>query len=96
MAFLRRIFTIEVDGKPTVAFEAQNMNEAYQLCRERWLRADLHALKSGGKPLCNSRSVLKARTATESEVNVYREAETVVQATDDLILAYLVDLDALS
>jgi hypothetical protein len=89
------VFTIEVDGKPTVAFEAKSLREASELCRAEWLRADLSALKSGGSPLCNSIAKLKVRVASEAERQVYRSAEQVVQASDDLVLAYLVDLDGL-
>lgn len=89
------VFTIEVDGKPTVAFEAKNLREASQLCHMEWLRADLSALKSGRSELCNSTAKLKVRVASEGERQVFRSAEQAVQATDDLVLAYLVDLDGL-
>jgi hypothetical protein len=46
------IFTIEVDGKPTVAFEARQLREAAELCQEEWLLADLGTLSSNGVPLC--------------------------------------------
>jgi hypothetical protein len=36
-----RIFTIEVDGKPTVVFLASGWSEAKELSREEWFRADL-------------------------------------------------------
>jgi hypothetical protein len=36
-----RIFIIEVDGKPTVVFEASSWSEAKELSREKWFRADL-------------------------------------------------------
>ena len=87
------IFTIEVDGRPTVAFEAKNLREASELSREGWLRADLGVLQSGGVPLCSSSAVIKARTASETERQAYREAANVVQASEDLVLAYLVKLD---
>lgn len=89
------VFTIEVDGKPTVAFEAKNLREASELSREDWLRADLSAFRSGGSPLCNSSAKLKVRIASEAEKQVFRSAEYAVQASDDLVLAYLLDLDEL-
>lgn len=89
------VYTIEVDGKPTVAFEATSLREASELCCEEWLRADLSVLKSGGSPLCNSIAILKVRVANDAETHLYRSAEEVVQASDDLVLAYLVDLDGL-
>jgi hypothetical protein len=92
---LRFIFTIEVDGKPTVAFEAKNLREASELCKEGWFRADLSALTSNGSPLCNATAKLKVRSASGPEQQMYADANNVVQASDDLVLAYLVDLDEL-
>jgi hypothetical protein len=45
------VFAILVDGRPTLAFEAKNMTETRELCKERWLRADLRSQKSDGIPL---------------------------------------------
>ncbi len=45
------IFTIKVDGKPTVSFEARNLREA-SLPRGM-VRSDLNALASNGEPVCN-------------------------------------------
>jgi hypothetical protein len=46
-----RIFTIEVDCKPTVAFEPSIRSEARELSRDEWFRADLTLQTSGGVPL---------------------------------------------
>jgi hypothetical protein len=54
------IFTIEVDGVPTVAFEARQLPEAAEHCKEEWLRADLSTLSSYGVPLCGIGSKLRA------------------------------------
>jgi hypothetical protein len=35
------IWTLEVDGKPTLAFEARKYREANELCHEDWLRVEL-------------------------------------------------------
>ncbi len=90
--FTGAIFTIEIDGKPTVVFEAKNFREAFELCKEDWLRADLIGLTSNGFPLCTPKAKLTVRKADEIETQIYRQAERQVQ-TDDLVLAYLVDLD---
>jgi hypothetical protein len=94
MAFpLTSIFALEIDGKPTVAFEAKNHREASELCKEEWLRADLSVLNSNGVPLCTAAAKLKVRIANEIEAQIYREAERTVQAPEDLVLAYLMELD---
>jgi hypothetical protein len=89
------IFTIEVDGKPTVAFEARQLREAAELSKEEWLRADLNTLSSNGAPLCGIGSKLKARAASEPERQIYREAAEVAKASDDILLVYLVELDGI-
>jgi hypothetical protein len=88
------VFAIEIDGKPTIAFEAKNLREASELCKEDWLRADLGDLKSNGAPLCSPTAKLRVRLADEMEIRIYRTAhEEVDEASDDLVLAYLVELD---
>ncbi|WP_426615781.1 hypothetical protein [Bradyrhizobium sp. McL0616] len=91
-AFLGSIFAMDVDGGATVAFEAKNFREASELCNEDWLRADLIALTSNGVSLCTPTATLKVRRAYETETQIYREAERQAQ-TDDLVLAYLIELD---
>jgi hypothetical protein len=83
------VFTIEVDGKPTVTFEARQLREAAELCQEEWMRADLNT----GVPLCGIGSKLRARMANEVERTAYQEAAQQAAPTDDILLAYLVELD---
>lgn len=88
------IFTVEVDGRPTVAFEAKQPREAAELSKEAWFRADLTTLNSNGEPICGIASKLRARIATETERAAYREAAQSAEASDDILLVYLVELDA--
>ena len=90
---LALIFTIEVDGRPTVSFEARQLREASELCKEEWFRSDLNALKSNDEPVCRIGAKLKARIATEGERARYREASQEVEASDDIVMVYLVELD---
>ena len=91
---LGMVFAMDIDGTPTMAFEAKNHREASELCKEDWLRADLSVLTSNGIPLlCTAAAKLTVRRATESETQVYRDADREAQACDDLLLAYLVELD---
>jgi len=91
-AFTGFVFAMDVDGKATLAFEAKNFREAFELCKEDWLRADLIALTSNGVSLCTPTATFKVRRADETETEIYREAERHAQ-TEDLVLAYLVELD---
>jgi hypothetical protein len=90
--FSGSVFTMDVDRKPTFAFEAKNFREAFELCKEDWVRDDLTAITSNGLPLCSSAAKLTVRRADEAEIAIYRNAA--IQAeTEDLVLAYLVNLD---
>jgi hypothetical protein len=87
------IFTIEVDGKPTLAFEAKRYSEAEAICGCEGLRAKLSLLKSGDIPLCGDNANLDVRLAHPDEAGFYRQAASASQSTDDLTLVYLVELD---
>jgi hypothetical protein len=86
-------FTIEVDGKPTLAFEAKRYSEAEAICRDEGLRAKLSLLKSGGAPVCDDNAILDVRLAHPDEAALYKQAASASQSTDDLMLVYLVELD---
>ena len=60
---LSRIFTIEIGDTPTLTFEAQNLREAHELCREQWLKTDLADAKSAGDPGWDGKARLRARIA---------------------------------
>jgi hypothetical protein len=87
------IFTLDVGGKPTLTFEARNLRESYELSREAWLRDDIARLKSNGIPLWDGKALLQSRYATEAEKAVFLEASE-EPARDEMVLAYLVELDA--
>lgn len=88
------IFTLDIGGRPTLAFEARNLRESQQLCHEYWLRRDIADLTSNGTPLWDGKARLSARRSTEDKIAAYREAaRDATQPHDDLLLAYLVELD---
>ena len=60
---LPSIFTIEIGGKPTLAFEAKNLREAHELCHEQWLKIDLAEAICDGVPLWDGKAKLRARMA---------------------------------
>jgi hypothetical protein len=89
------IFTLEVDGKPTISFEARQLREAAELCKEEWLRADLYTLNSNGVPLCGIGSKLRAIIANEAEREIYGQAAKDTEASDGILFPYLVELDGI-
>jgi hypothetical protein len=88
------IFTIEVDGKPTLAFAAKRYSEAEAICEDEGLRAKLSLLKSGDVPIYGENALLDVRLAHPDEAALYRQAVGASQSTDDLMMVYLVELDA--
>jgi hypothetical protein len=87
------IFTIEVDGKATLAFEAKRYSEAEAICGDEKLRAKLSLLKSGDVPICGGNALLDVRLAHPDEAAFYKQAAGASQSTNDLMLVYLVEVD---
>jgi hypothetical protein len=56
-------------------------------------RDDLIVLSSGGAPICGDRSKLSVRPATDEEVVIYKQAAEVAKPSDDMVLAFLIELD---
>lgn len=86
------VFTLEIGGKPIVAFEAKNAHEASQLRSEKWFRDDVAELKSGSIPLWDRKAQLKTRYASEAEKAAFLEGAGEAPS-DEMILVYLVKLD---
>ena len=91
--FSLSIFTIEVDGMPTVALQTKRHQDAERFCEHDWLRTKLGTLMSHGVPLCDASASMKVRLATPSEVNLYREATQSSPRSDQFNAVYLVDSD---
>jgi hypothetical protein len=92
--FSLSIFTIEVDGKPTLAFGAKKYSEAEAICRDEQLRTKLGSLKSGDFPPSGENSILDVRLANPDEAALYKQAAAGSQSTDGLLLVYLLELDS--
>src|SRR5258708_24920104 len=88
------IFTIEVDGRPTLAFEAKRYSEAEAICEDEELRATLSLLKSSDVPICGDNARLDVRLARPDEAAFYRQAPGTSQTIDVLLLVSLDELDA--
>ena len=91
---LPSIFTIEIGDTPTLAFEAQNLREAHELCHEQWLKDDLAEAKSDGVLLWDGKAKLRARIALPDESALFAEATNNSQPSDGLMMVYLVELDS--
>jgi hypothetical protein len=86
------IYTILAGDKPIVALAA-NGREAGELCKEKWFREELSALKSKGEPLYGTGVRLRARPAVDNELVRYQELSDKAKASDEVLFVYLVDID---
>jgi hypothetical protein len=91
--FTLSIFTVEINGTPTVALQAERHKNAESLCEQDRFRTDLSALTSNGSPLWDASAIMKVRLATPAEAVLYRQATQSTEPSDDINVVYLVDLD---
>ena len=59
--FTFSIFTIEINGRPTLALQAKRYKDAERLCEHGRLRTTLSAITSHGAPLCDESATMKVR-----------------------------------
>jgi hypothetical protein len=92
MIFAPTIWTLEIDGKPTLAFEALKYREADEIRHQEWLRLELGQRKINQVPLWGADSRLRIRLAQPAEMLLYRQAADANKLSDNH-LAYLIELD---
>ena len=92
MTIAPSIWALEIDGKPTLAFEAMKYREADEICHQEWLRIELGQRKINDVPLCSADSHLRIRLARQAEMLLYRQAAEANKLSDNN-LVYLIELD---
>jgi hypothetical protein len=88
-----QIFTLEVNGKPTLVLEATGLAEAREICLDADLRTDLSALTSEGIPICVEDTTLTARPAVQAEIAAFKRAVELAPASDEPTMAFLIKID---
>jgi hypothetical protein len=88
-----QIFTLEINGKPTLVFEAMGLAEACEICLEADLRSDLSALTSDGIPICAENATLSPRPATQGEIAAFRRAVELAPPSEEPTMAFLIKID---
>jgi hypothetical protein len=88
-----QVFTLEINGRPTLAFEAQGAAEAREICLDADLRIDLTALTSDGVPICTEDAKLASRPALQTEIAAFQRAVKLAPKTDEPTMAFLVKID---
>jgi hypothetical protein len=91
--FTFSIFTMEINGRPTLALQAKRHADAERICEHDGLRAKLSTITSHGTPLCDASATMKLRLATAEEAGLYRRATQSIEPSSDTNFVYLVDLD---
>ena len=89
--FSLSLFTLEINGRPTLAFQAKRHKDAESLCEQENFRADLSGLTSNRTPLWDVQATMKIRLSNAEEATIYRRATESIIATDYLV--YLINID---
>jgi hypothetical protein len=89
-----RIFALEVDGRPILAFEAGGHRAAQQICKELWLHHDLAEIRSGGVALYTAQSQLSVRPASPEEEIIFLSQAVAKEPSEDMVIAYLIEIDS--
>ena len=89
--FTFSVFTIEINGRPTLALQAKRHKDAERLCEPDRLRTKLSKITSRGTPLCDASATMKLRLATAEEAALYRRASQSTEPSSDTHIVYLVD-----
>ena len=88
-----QVFVLDVDRRPTLAFEALDLAAAQEICRDADLRTDLIALTSNGVSICAPNSELVPRLAVQEEIAVFRHAIGHAPASDMPTMTFLIKID---
>ena len=88
-----QVFVLDVDCRPTLAFEALDLAEAQDICRAADLRTDLIALTSNGAPICAPNSALAPRLAAQEEIAAFRHAVGQAPASNMPTMTFLIKID---
>ena len=61
------IFTIEINGRPTLALQARRHRDVERLCEDGRLRTRLSTITSHGTPLCDASGTMKVEIVPMSK-----------------------------
>jgi hypothetical protein len=90
------VFALEIDGRPTLAFEASDTTEASEICADPDLRLDLLALTSDGLPICALEASLTSRPATVEEIASFQRAVALAPPSQQPTMAFLIKVDGVT
>jgi hypothetical protein len=88
-----QVFVLDVDRRPTLAFEADGIAAAQEICGDSDLRADLTAFTSDGVPICEPNSTLGLRAAAPEEIAAFRHAVERAPPSEQPTMTFLIKID---
>lgn len=90
-----KVFTLEIDGQPIMAFDASSIDEARGICALPEFHADLATLKRHGKPLLGDGAVFATREASAMEVVSFNHAMAGAGPSEGPTMTFLVPVDGM-
>ena len=90
-----QVFVLDIDRRPTLAFEAGSLAAAQEICRDADLRADLTAFTSDGVPVCAPNAMLSTRAAAQEEIAAFRHAVERAPASHQPTMTFLIKIDGI-
>jgi len=90
-----QIFTLEINGKPTLVFEAMGFAEADEISRDTELRLDLSSLTTDGIPILTEHAPLIPRPAVQAEIAAFKRAVELAPTSDEPTMAFLIKIDGI-
>ena len=93
----REGFVLEADGRAILAFYAEDLEQARDLCSQPWFTEELAAFRSSGRPIWDSNRRLSLRRvgiAEDAELQVALTAEIARGQYEGTIFAFFVPIDA--
>lgn len=88
-----RVFTLDINGSPTLTFEASGIAEASQICADTDLRLDLSSLTSNGTAICTADARFGVRAASEPEVGAFQRAVQLAPPAEHPTMVFLIKVD---
>jgi hypothetical protein len=93
----REGFVLEADGRAILAFYADDLEHARDLCTRPWFAEELATFRSDGRPLWDKNRRLSLRrvgVAEDAELQIALTAEIARGEYEGTIFAFFVPIDA--
>lgn len=86
-----QIYTLEINGRPTLVFEPWDLAEISEFNED--LRSDLSSLTSDGIPICPEDAAISSRPAVPEEIAAFERALKLSPPSDEPTMVFLIKID---